>query len=87
MSKPRTNRSTSTSNKKKKRKRKRGQRGGALSTFNRDPIPLTPGSDEWPVVEVPPVGTPERERVVIDFSEETRVDALGRLRTRPLKRR
>ncbi|HEX8394974.1 MAG TPA: hypothetical protein VF665_21690 [Longimicrobium sp.] len=83
MSKPRTNRSTSTSNKKKKRKRKRG---GALSTFNPDPIPLTPGSDEWPVVEVPPVGAPERERVVIDVSEETRVDALGRLRTRPLKR-
>ena len=84
MSKPRTNRSTSTRTKKK---RKRGQRGGALSTFNPDPIPLTRGSDERPVVEVPPVGAPERERLVIDFSEETRVDALGRLRTRPLKRR
>ena len=84
MSQPRKNRSTSTS--KKKKKRKRGRRGSALSTFNPNPIPLTPGSDEWPVVEVPPVGAPERERVVIDFSEETRVDALGRLRTRPLKR-
>jgi hypothetical protein len=49
-------------------------------------MPLTLGSHESSVVEVPPVSAFDRERVVIDFSKETRADALGRRRTRPLKR-